>query len=262
MSESTETVHSVARALSILEALSLVDEMGITELSRELDLGKATIYRLITTLRIHGYVEQAASSKYKLTFKLFEMGNKVVNRLGVRTIAYPYMEQLAIATNETINLAILEHIDVVYIERIESREPLRMGLDVGLRIPAYCTALGRAMLAYRNPAEVDSFLIQAEREGKIVKYTDNTVTNLKLLKNQLAEIREQGYSFDDEYYLSGIRGVAAPIFNYSGQMIAAISIAGPTVRVTSEVVSELIPIVKEAAKNISIRLGYDKGDRH
>lgn len=256
MNEIFEAVRSVERALSIIETLTRMGEVGITDLSRELGLGKATIYRLITTLRLHGYVEQTSADKYKLSLKLFELGSKVVNRLGVRNIAYPYLEELALITKETVNLAVLEQTNAVYIERIESREPLRMGLETGMHFPAYCSALGRALLAYRDPAEIDSLLNQAEREGQIQKHTKNTITDLESIKKELRKIKKNGYSLDEEQYLDGICGIAAPIFNYTGKVVAAVSVAGPTVRMTKKVAEEFTPIIKEAAQNISLRLGY------
>jgi IclR family KDG regulon transcriptional repressor len=256
MIDSTNTVHSVEKALVILETLSRVEEMGISELSRELGLGKATIYRIITTLRIHGYVEQTATEKYKLNFKLFEIGNRVVNQIGIRKTARPFLEQLAVATKETVNLAVLDYYTVIYIDRIESREPLRIGLDVGTRFPAFCTALGLSMLAYMNLAEVDNLLEQTIQNGLFIKHTENPVIDLHAVKKQLLTIREQGYSLDDEYYLSGIRGVAAPIFNHAGQIKAAISVAGPAVRMTDEVMAKFVPKVKVTARDISVRLGY------
>lgn len=258
MRDQIEVVNSVERALSIIEALSRSGEMGITDLSRELDLGKPTVYRLISTLRVLGYVVQTTSDKYRLTLKVFEISSKVVNRLGVRNLAYPYMEQLAVLTNETINLAMLDGGEVVFLERIDSREPLSKGLEVGTRFPAYCSALGLALLAHSDPPKVDKLLEQMEREGRIIKYTDNTLIDLDLLRKELQKVKAQGYAFDDERYLPGIRGIAAPILNNVGKILAAISIAGPKGRLTGEVVAGFVPIVIRTAKAISSRLGYSR----
>ncbi|QDR79174.1 IclR family transcriptional regulator [Sporomusa termitida] len=256
MSESVTAVHSVEKSLKILETLSRVEAMGISELSRELGWGKGTVHRIITTLRIHGYVEQTANEKYKLSFKLFELGNRMVNHIGIRKTAHPYLEQLAGITNETVNLAVLDFNQVIYIDRIESREPLRMGLDVGTRFPAYCTALGLAILAYLDTEKLNALLAEFERQGQFLKYTDKTVVELPLIREQLATVRQRGYSIDDEYYLPGIRGVAAPVFNHSGTVKAAISVAGPAIRMTEAVMAEFMPVVKETANRISVQLGY------
>lgn len=251
----SDVVHSVDRALSIIEALSQVEEMGITELSRELGLGKATVYRIITTLRLRGYIEQTATEKYRLNLKVFELGNKVVNRLGIRKIAYPYLEKLALISKETVNLAVLEGANVYYIDRIESREPLRIQLDIGKRFPAYCTGLGRVLLAYHEPSEVAQLLGELRSSGEIQKYTNKTIVDTELLQMELGKIKEQGFAFDDEQYLPGIRCVAAPVFKHTGKVAAAISVAGPTVRMTNKVVAQLIPLVRETAIGISARLG-------
>lgn len=256
MEKFDEAVRSVERALNIIEALSREEEMGISELSRELALNKATIYRLTTTLRLHGYVEQVKGDKYKLTFKIFELGSKVVNRLGIRKTAYPYLEELAASTKETVNLAALEENNVCYIDRVESREPLRLGMDIGSRFPAHCTALGRVLLAYLDPAEINCILLKAEREGQIQRYTSDSLTDMELLKEELHKIRGQGYAIETEQYLPGIRCIAAPIFNHAGKAVAAVSVAGPTVRVNDEFVSEVIPVLRKSTGNISVRLGY------
>ncbi len=256
MKKSSIAVHSVEKSLNILEALSRAESKGISELSRELSLGKGTVHRIISTLRIHGYVEQTASEKYKLSFKLFELGNRMVNHIGIRKTARPFLEQLARATNETVNLAVLDFNQVIYIDRIESREPLRMGLDVGTRFPAYCTALGLAILAYLDTEKVNALLTESGQQGQFLKYTDNTVVDLCLIRDQLLAIRNQGYSIDDAYYLPGIRGVAAPVFDHSGGVKAAISIAGPASRLSDAVMAEFVPLIKTTARNISAQLGY------
>lgn len=230
--------------------------MGISELSRELGWGKGTVHRIITTLRIHGYVEQTASEKYKLSFKLFELGNRMVNHIGIRKTARPYLEQLAGATKETVNLAVLDFNQVIYIDRIESREPLRMGLDIGTRFPAYCTALGLAILAYLDTETLNALLAESGRQGQFLKYTDKTVVDLSVIRDQLAVVRNRGYSIDDEYYLPGIRGVAAPVFNHSRAVKAAISVAGPSLRLSDAVMAEFVPLIKATANSISVQLGY------
>ena len=251
-----DTVHSVDKALAILEALNRVGEIGISALDREFGFGKGTIYRLITTLRINGYVEQTETGKYKTTLKLFEMGNKDIKRLGIREVVHPYLEQMASDTKETINLAVLDDIYIIFIDRIESVEPLRMGLELGACFPAFCTALGRTMLAYRTTDEIQRILDETKNKGQMIHRTKNTIIDQETLKEHLQVIKEQGYCLDDENCITGIRAVAAPIFNYSGKVVAAVSIAGPALRLKEEVISNFITIVKTNAEKISIKLGY------
>ncbi len=130
-------------------------------------------------------------------------------------------------------------------------------MDIGSRFPAHCTALGRVLLAYRDAAEMDSFLLKAEREG-LQQYTNGTLTDMGLLKQELRKIREQGYAIETEQYLPGIRCVAAPIFNHTGKAVAALSVAGPAVRLTDECVEDFVPALKKTTGNISVRLGYKR----
>lgn len=166
----TNGIQSVERALLILQALAKGRELGITELSRAVELGKSTTYRLVSTLESQKYVQQNANGKYSLTLKLFELGNAVVNHMGIRPIASSYMEDLAAKLNETVNLAVLEKGEVIYIDRIESQEPLRIGLNVGTRVPVYCSGLGKAILAFLSERELEDVLNHTTWNA----YTDST----------------------------------------------------------------------------------------
>ena len=258
MELTNNTVHSVDKALAILDILSCVDEIGISELNRQLGFGKGTIYRLLTTLRVNGFVEQTETEKYRASLKLFEMGNKVVSRLGIRKIVNPYLEQIARDSKETVNLAILDGAEVIYIDRIESLEPLRYGLEVGTRLPVYCSGLGLSILAHKTPIEVDNLLHDIVKEGRLLPLTEKTITAPQILKKRLQTIREQGYAVDDEEYARGLVCVAVPVFNFTGKVVAAVSIAGPKFRLTDKVISEFILLLKKGARDISRRLGYNK----
>ncbi|WP_371367842.1 Transcriptional regulator KdgR [Sporomusa rhizae] len=258
MNSKNNTVNSVDKALAVLEALGRFGEIGISDLHRELGFGKGTIHRLITTLRVNGYVEQTETEKYRMSLKLFEMGSKVVNRLGIREVAKPYMEQLAMATKETINLGIVDCEEVMYLDRIESPEPLRMGLEVGTRVPIYCSGLGLAIISNYTPAEINNLLTSIVNKGRMTQCTENTVTDPEILKKRLQVFKEQGYSFEDEEIVIGLRCVAAPVFNFTGKVVAAVSIASPKVRLTDKALPEFVTLLKEVTKDISSRLGYNK----
>ncbi|WP_425060221.1 Transcriptional regulator KdgR [Sporomusa carbonis] len=256
MENTSEKIQSVERALVILELLGQEFELGITEISKEIGLGKSTVHRLLATLKDKGFVQQTASGKYRLSLKLFEVGNMMVNKLGVRKEAGSYLEKLASLSGETVNLAVIDKCDVIYIERIESSEPLRMGLEVGRRLPAFCTALGKVILAYLPEHEFKKVLAANQSDSRLPQFTNKSITNVSELYAHLQQVKEQGYSFDDEEFLQGLRCVAAPIFDHMGKVIAAISISGPTVRMTYETVNKLIPYLKEATVNISKQMGY------
>jgi IclR family acetate operon transcriptional repressor len=256
MREDPDKVQSVERAITLLETLADAAEMGIKELSVAMGLPKGTVHRLLSTMKDKNVVDQTATGKYRLGFKLYELGSKMVNRLGVRKEAMPHLENLTKISGETANLAIPDHFDVIYVERIASLAPLRLGVDLGCRFPAYALGLGKAIMANLAPAELDEYLSDPEFQASIKPFTDNTITNIVELRHHLEAVRKQGYAVDNEEYLRGIRCIAAPIFNYSGKVIAAIGISGATATMTSAKIQEMIPYVKEAGRNVSRNLGY------
>lgn len=256
MKDDADKVQSVERAISLLETLADASEMGIKELGMALGLPKGTVHRLLATMKARNMVDQTATGKYRLGFKLFELGSKMVNRLGVRKEAMPHLENLTSISGETANLAIPDRFDIIYVERIASLAPLRLGVDLGCRFPAYALALGKAILANMEPAELNAYLLDPEFQASIKPITDNTITNIVELHHHLEAIRKQGYAVDNEEYLRGIRCIAVPVFNYSGKVIAAIGISGATATMTSAKIQAMIPHVKEAGRNLSRNLGY------
>jgi DNA-binding IclR family transcriptional regulator len=161
------------------------------------------------------------------------------------------IHSLAEATNETVQLAILDHLSVLYIRVRESRQAVRMSTGLGSRAPAHCTSVGKALLAFQ-PAEV----VQQVIENGLKRYTENTITEAAALLAELATVRQKGYALDDEEIEVGLRCVAAPIRDHTGQVTAAISVAAPVQRMSKKQVQQTIPSVVAAAETISRRLGY------
>ena len=256
MGERSNTVKSLIKALDILELLDVEEELGITEISEMLNLDKSTVHRIISTLRAKGYVQQNASNlKYLNSFKLFEMGNNVVEKLGLRRQAQPYLEGLARITNETVNLAIMYDSSIIYIDKIESSATIKVNLSIGKKLPAYCTGLGKAMMAFMSESKVESIMHGVQ----FVKYTDKTVGNYEDLVEQLLEIKKLGYSFDDEEYVKGLKCVSAPVFNYKGNVVGAISVAIPKYRYDDgEKSIGYTQVVKNTAMSLSRNLGFGR----
>ncbi|ABR47466.1 Transcriptional regulator IclR-like protein [Alkaliphilus metalliredigens QYMF] len=249
-----ESVQSVDRALTILEVLSdSEDGLGITEISTKIVLHKSTVHRLLATLIYKGYVEQnEKTNKYKLTLKLFELGHKRIEKMDILSIAKPYLRQLMEKTNEVIHLVVREGAEIVYIDKVESENTIRMHSSIGKRSPAYCTSVGKAILAHLTEEEVE----KVWRASEIRKLTKFTITDLDEMKQTLKGIREKGYSLDEQENELGVRCVGAPIFDYSGNVFAAISISGPTIRVTKERAEEFTQWIIEYSQQISKELGY------
>jgi IclR family KDG regulon transcriptional repressor len=246
-------LSSVANALRLTKVFSEHEyEMGISALAQRLGLAKSTVHRLATTLVEYDMLEQnRETGKYRLGLALFELGTLVRRKMDVTTEAQGEIHTLAEASGETVQLAILDHLSVLYIRIRESRQAVRMSSGLGSRAPAHCTGVGKALLAFQPPEVVKQVM-----ENGLKRYTEHTITDPELLLQELASIRARGYSIDDEEIEVGLRCVAAPIRDHSGHVTAAISVAAPVQRMSKKNVQATIPSVLAAAESISRRLGY------
>lgn len=251
-----DVVQSVDRALSILEVLSDYNEgLGVTEISDKVGLHKSTVHRLLGTLIYKGYVTQdAESNKYKVTLKLFELGNKKVEDMDILTASKPYTKELMKRVNEVVHLVIREDNKIVYIDKVEADNTIRMASTVGKRNPLYCTSVGKAILAQLPREEVEKVWNSSEIE----KLTESTITGLEDMKKELETVRKKGYAVDNEENELGVRCIGAPVFNRFGEVEGAISISGPTIRVTEDRVEKFAKDVVKYAGLISKELGYIK----
>lgn len=246
-------LSSVANALRLTKAFSEQEyEMGISALAARLGLAKSTVHRLATTLVEYDMLEQnRESGKYRLGLAFFELGTLVRRKMDTATEAQGEIHALADSSGETVQLAILDHLTVLYIRIRESRQAVRLSSGLGSRAPAHCTGVGKALLAFQ-PAEV----VQQVIDAGLKRHTVNTITEPEALRTELASIRARGYAIDDEEIEVGLRCVAAPIRDHSGQVVAAISVAAPVQRMSKKTVQTTVPSVVAAAENISRRLGY------
>lgn len=249
-----DVVQSVDRALSIIEVLSDYEAgLGITEISGKIDLHKSTVYRLLSTLIYKGYVQQDdKTNKYKLTLKLFELGNKKLENADILAIARSYLKELMEEVNEVVHLVLLEGKDIVYIDKVESHNTIRMHSNIGKRSPAYCTSVGKSILAHLPEEKVKEIWDNSD----IRRLTEYTITDFEEFQKELGKTKENNYAIDDEENELGVRCVGAPIFDYKGDPVAAISISGPTIRVTKDKVEEISESVIKYSKMISRELGY------
>jgi IclR family transcriptional regulator, KDG regulon repressor len=234
-------------------------DLRLGELESASGLPKSTLYRLLEALRAHRLVGfDEAAGAYHLGLKLFEMGSAAVERLAVDAHAHPILDELATVSGETAHLCVLDGADVVYIAKVECTRTLRIPSAVGQRNPAYCTGVGKAILAHLSSEQIDACIAATTMHP----YTKKTLTSSGNLKANLRQIVAQGFAIDDQEREEGVRCVAAPVRDHSGHVIAAISIAGPSMRVTKERVPELAAHVIRAANEISARLGYRLGSNN
>lgn len=244
-------INSLEKGIRVLELLAEKQELTVTKVGEALGINRAGSHRFLATLRELGYVRKNEDSRYQLTFKILELGMKFANRFEVRRVACPFMQELSEMFNETVNLGFWDGEIVVHLDRVESREILRMELGIGTRAPAYCTGLGKAVLAHLPNEERERFL----KRIKLVRYTPNTITKRGKLLEELKAVRERGYAIDNEELAVGLRCIAAPVFDYTRLPRYAISIAGPASRMTDGIVSEMEKEVRRVCTGLSKSLG-------
>ena len=240
-------------------AVSLLHVLATGPVERRLSdfagagLHKSTSFRLLEALCQHGLVEfNPETSRYRLGLGLFELGMAAVTRLDVSQCAPPILEALATETGESASLGIFDNRDVIHILRVESTHPLRLPSLAGRRSPAYCTGIGKAILAHLDPLRLKTYL----DEVKLDPRTPRTITDADTLRQDLRRIRSRGWSLDDEEIFPGLRCVAAPIFGLDGRVVAGVSVAGPTSRMPKDSLQRFTGSVVEAAGQISRRLGH------
>lgn len=249
------TVQAVERTLAILEVLAEEGvPMNLSDISQKVQLNISTVHRLLNTLISRDFVQQDhQNSKYRLGLKAFEVGNAALYTLDIRATAKPYLKELVEQCNETANLVILDGYEVVYIDQVESTSIIKMFAKLGSRGPAHCTGSGKVLLSSLSEKELD--LLYGERPLR--KYTQKTIATLELMKKELQKIKQQGYAVDDEELEEGVRCISAPIRNHEGKITAALSVSGPTARITTACEGEkLIDTIRETANKISAKLGY------
>jgi len=245
----------VVRALDVLELLASSGQpMGAAEVASHLGILRNGAFRLLTTLRYRGYVEQDAEThKYWLGLRLFQLGNAVFGGQDIRRLAFPILGDLRNRFQETVNLALLHDEQVLYVERIESPRSLRTSTAIGTRTPLYCSSLGKAILAHLSPEQVDALLSSGPRTA----HTENTITDPQALLAELEVIRRRGYSLDKEENMIGVRCVGSPIFDSLGRAFAAVSVSGPAQRIAEHIAQgDIAGDVMSAARQISERLGH------
>jgi IclR family transcriptional regulator, pca regulon regulatory protein len=248
-------IASLAKSFQVLEALNTAGRaVGLTELAQLSGLDRSGVQRITHTLRVLGYLRQDPATKaFRLSGRMLEFGHTVLATDQVRERAQPHLEALNRRTGETVNLMELEGEEIVYVLRYPSLHAVSVDLHVGSRLPAYCTAAGRAILAHIDPAEALAHLKAARRTAM----TRFTVTDLAGLKRSLEMVRAQGYALNDQEAFLGDLSVAAPLRNAQGRPLGAVNIAVPTPRWQLEDVSQkLVPQLLKAAGAIEKELRY------
>ncbi|RJF92486.1 IclR family transcriptional regulator domain-containing protein [Noviherbaspirillum saxi] len=241
-------LESLANGLRCL-ALFGADQPSVTiqEAATLLDVTRPSARRLLLTLKQVGYLEQV-DRDFLVTPKVLELGFSYFSSKGLRAIAIPYMEAVAAKTGETCALGVLDGVDIVFLHRAEPKKPMRLDLSIGSRLPAFAHSMGRILLSQLN----DEALDQALRTADLKPFTDRTVVDVDQLKQEIARVRERGWSFSNGELMEGIAGVSRPIFNAKGQIVAAINISMILGNHTAAYVEqEMLPHLTQASEAIS-----------
>jgi len=251
--------QSLERGLAILSAFrSGRPLLGVSELGRDIGLSRSTTHRYVATLAELGYLQQdPATKKYRLGPRVLDLGFSAINSMELREVAAPHLRQLSDETGYTVNMAILDGLDIVYVERSRSaragQREIDLNLHVGSRLPAYCTSLGKVLLAFLPDGDQQAALadINFTRRGP------NTLTSRAAFLLELKRVRENGFAISNEELAYGLRSIAAPILSHDGVAAAAINLAVHSSMVSMEdLVAHLSPTLRGAAADISARLGY------
>ncbi|MBW7961441.1 IclR family transcriptional regulator [Bradyrhizobium sp. BR 10261] len=250
---SRQSVKSLFKMLEVLEAFSSTDpELSVVEIARRTSLPRTTVHRIVDSLRSVGFLEQDASrDRYRLGIKLFELGGSALTNLPLYREAPPFVDTLAKLSGEDVHLCIFDGAQMVFVNRRNQFARPHNTVITMEASPCHSTGVGKAALAFQSEAVIERVI----RAG-LARFTPNTIVEPKRLKTELAAIRTRGYSIDDCEHEPELRCVGAPIRNSTGRVFAAISVSGPTRRVTPERVPELARAVMTHAELLSIRLGY------
>jgi IclR family acetate operon transcriptional repressor len=247
---------SVRNAARILRAFSNADqELGVTELSRRLGLGKSTVHRLVSTLAAERLLERSpATGRYRLGLALYELGTTVTEHVDLHQAALPVLTTLRHNTGEMVHVAVLDGLEVVYVERLESHHMLPIFRRVGHRLQAHSTASGKVLLAALPPGELERRLA----DWRPVSKTRHTITTRAQLMTELARVAERGWAENNEEGHAGVVSVGAPIRGADGVVMAAVSVVGAATRMNGPARRRNLNLVLESAGVISRRLGWTR----
>ena len=243
---------TLIKGLEVLEALAQSDSArGVSELARELGLTRSNVHRTLQTLCAAGYVRQAQpSGEYECTMKIPRIAAAILGRVDMKRAAEPFMHALAKLTQETVHLSVLDDMDVFYVHKIDSPQPVRAYSEISGRAPAYCVATGKALLAFQDASYLQRF---GER---LRAHTPRTLATQAELRKELAQVRQQGYAVNRGEWRETVGGLAAPIFDAHRRPLAALGISGPLERLRAPQLKSFTPEVLRAARGISEALGY------
>lgn len=255
---SATVIQSLDKAMGVLHIVANGSGMSLTEIAEAAGQPPSSVYRMLITLQRHAIVEfDETSQLWHVGAAAFRIGSAFLRRTSIVEQSRTHMQDLMLATGETANLAIADRGEIIFVSQVESHEPIRAFFRPGTRGPIHASGIGKALLAYLPEPRIDAVLERAE----LTAFTPNTITSRSTLSAELQKIRTCGWSIDDEERNTGMRCIAAPIFNAFGDAVAGISVSGPAVRVAPERDMTFGKYVRDAADNITRAVGGTPPER-
>lgn len=259
-SNSAHYNQSAEKVLTLLETMSTLPEpIQLKDLAEKLDMNASTVLRFLSALQRRGYVAQEQErSRYHLTFKLCALAGNISSQLNIRDVARPFMRNIAHIFKESANLVVEEDMSALYVETVQGSAKNIMAMQrIGHIAPLHCTGVGKIFLLEYTPQRLEQYIAV---KG-LPRYTRHTITEREQLMRELEAIRANGYSLDNEECEEGSRCVAAPIRDYTGKIVAGLSVSGPVARMTDAHIYTNLPYLLEAAEQISFRLNWNDGGK-
>jgi len=246
-------ITSLQRGLRMLQLLGQAGRgLPASDIAKLSGLPVSTVHRFLVNLETGGFLTKDELNNYHLGVACVSLGQAAREQLDIRKVSQPHLEQLNHSTRETVHLTVRTGLTAVYIEKLDSPEPLRIHSRIGASVPLYCTAVGKVMLAYLDSDEQEALINQME----LRRFTESTVGSIQELQTELTRVKREGYACDMEEHEPHIRCIAAPIWDHNGAVNASLSVTGPAVRMSTSRLREIAPLVREAGLKISRELGF------
>lgn len=246
-------LSAVNRTIVILETLSKIKKINLEQLAKKTSLPKPTLLRFLNSLISLGYVYKDNNDLYSLTLKMFSIGSNSLSHMNLIDVAVPFVDELCSYFKETVHMGVLDEDHAIYILKRESSYTIRMYSRVGKRIPLYCTAIGKNLLSDLDKDEINDYI----NNTQFIPFTKNTLTKEEL-SSQLEVIKEQGWGEDDQEHEEGITCIGASIRDFSGKVVAALSVSWPIFRFKEKNKEEVIEKIVSTCDKISAQLGFEK----
>ena len=254
----TYKVQALDRAFAVLDLLGESDTpLGLAQVASSLQLHKSTAHRFLMVLERHHMVERTGNGKFRLGLRLFDFGNRAIEQYDLRDRAQPHLRRLVSETEETAHLCILEQAHVIYIDKIEPARSVRMITRVGASNPVHCTSVGKAILAFLPEERIAEVI----RRTRFERFTHRTIATPEALRAEIEKTRRRGYAVDDEELEEGLRCIAVPVLDAQKQPVAAVSVSGPSFRVTAQKLPAIANHLLQCVRGISSDMGFIAGNR-